>query len=154
MTKEETPHAVAAELAEVLQVLEPEQVEVVAPTVQAIARTVQEIGLMRLYEDRDMAPDITAAEERLVELVTELCEQLHIEDTEKVQQLVAILLAKDFMAPPQKEAWLDLEHMGTHEVKRDFAPLISGADAHEKGLSIHAVLGYLCTTPSLRSAFN
>ncbi|HSD56042.1 MAG TPA: hypothetical protein VLA92_02730 [Candidatus Saccharimonadales bacterium] len=146
-------HAVATEFVETLQALEPEQIEATAPTVQAIARTVQEISLMQLYEDRDITPDITAAEERLVELVTELCEQLCIEDTEKVQQLVAILLAKDFMAPPQKEAWLDLEHMGTHEVKRDFAPLL-GADEQEKKLSVHAVLGHLCTTPSLRSAFN
>jgi hypothetical protein len=115
---------VCKEVAEKLVSLAPAEKEAVSPVVKSVAEAVQEVRL--LETSKASAAEVTVATERLKELVIELFDAIGIEyDDEKVEQFVQSLLRPEFMPAPTQAQELDLENMGTHEIKRHFPQLVT-----------------------------
>lgn len=132
---------VVIEVAERLTSLAPEQKETAMPLVQTIVETVHEVRQLQAAEASPT--DIAAAEERLTELCVQLFEAIGIEyDEEKIKQFVQSILRPEFRPIPAPAAMLDLEHMGTHEVKRRFPQLKHVWDDLLNQLPLQYVLGY------------
>ena len=121
---ERTVPAVCKEVAEKLVALEPVQKEAVLPVVKSVAEAVQEVRL--LETSKANLEEVVVATERLRELVVELFDAIGIEyDDKKIEQFVQSLLRPEFMPAPTQTQELDLESMGTHEIKRHFPQLVT-----------------------------
>jgi hypothetical protein len=115
---------ICKEVAEKLVSLAPAEKEAVSPVVKSVAEAVQEVRL--LETSKASAAEVTVATERLKDLVIELFDAIGIEyDDEKVEQFVQSLLRPEFMPAPTQAQELDLENMGTHEIKRHFPQLVT-----------------------------
>lgn len=119
---EEPLPVIVHQVAQKLSDLEPAERELVAPIVKTVAEAAQEIRLLQTTEAS--AAEIEVATERLVQLTEELFEALGIEyDEDAVAQFVAVMLRASFMPAPKTMTVLDLEKLGTHEVKHHFPSL-------------------------------
>ena len=133
------------EVAQKLTDLEPQDRESVAPVVKNLAEAVQEVRLLELGEA--LPAEIEIAKARVAELVEELFETLGIEYSEEaLEQFMAVMLGSNFMLAPSAAIELDLEHSGTHEVKRRF-PLLMAA-VSDLITPLHRALGTFALTKS------
>lgn len=136
---------ICKEVAERLVALEPTEKADVMPIVQEISAAVREVH--ELTTTHASPEEIAAAAERLTELCVELFKALGIEyDEETVQQFVQSILRPDFVQNIAAAPVLDLEHMGTHEVKRRAGQLPTSLSDFLAGSSIHSLLGNLTLT--------
>lgn len=120
--------AIITAVAERLTVLEPPQKELVAPILKDIIGAIHGIQLL---ETKESDPEtIAAVEVQLEELCITLFEAVGIEYNEQdIMQFIRIMLYSPEFRPPQAlevEQELDLEHMGTREVKGRF-PQLTGS---------------------------
>jgi len=113
--------AVSERLAE----LQPDEKELVAPVLKDIVGAMHGIQLLEAQAaDPEMVESVEA---QLQTLCMSLFETIGVEyDEHDVKQFVRILLHQEFRPPqPDPQTILDIEHMGTHEVKRHFSYLLT-----------------------------
>lgn len=113
-------------LAGALSELKPEQMELVLPILEDI---IGAIHSLQILEDKKSDPEAWAAEALLEEACISLLVTLGIEyDEQDIKRLTQVILQAELRLPlaVQTEQELDLEHMGTREVKTHF-PQFSSA---------------------------
>ncbi len=138
-TSEAQPLApIVATVAERLSELEAEDKLIVAPILKDIVGAIH--GL-QLLEARNADPEIiTAVTTQLEELCISLFEAIGIDyDEADVKRFIEVMLHPDFQPPQPEVEELDLEHMGTREVKRNFQLFNSSLDDIE--FQLQQVLG-------------
>ncbi|HKU18022.1 MAG TPA: hypothetical protein VJP80_02000 [Candidatus Saccharimonadales bacterium] len=120
----ETVPPIATAVAERLHKLDDEKKGTVALLLQSIVVSVQASESLSVEKPK---PEIAAsALAQLEEQVVALFEALGIAyDAESVTQFMGVLLRADFQPSRQRpvETAFDLEHQGTHEIKRHFAQI-------------------------------
>jgi hypothetical protein len=140
---------VAAELADALLALKPEEKAPILPVVQAVAVAVQDIKLLELAGGTK--EEVAEASEHLAELGEQLFEAVGIEaDDEKISQLLQVLLGADFMSAPDNVMATDIENAGTHEIKRTFPRLITSFTNWAQ-TPVHSVVGVCALALDLRA---
>lgn len=114
--------AICAELHTRLVSLNATEKETAVPLAASVAEAVQEVRLIAV--SGAAADEVAVAKERLRGLVVELLDALDITyGSKEVAQCMSFLLQEAFMPAPQPSL-IDVEHRGTHEVKRRFPQFV------------------------------